>query len=64
MSDSTDKQMSEIRTYVVDGEPVTIETGSGNVFADLGLPDPEERLQQAQARMAQEAAQSRTEQAL
>ena len=39
--------MSKIRTHVVDGEPVTIETGSGNVFADLGLPDPEERLLKA-----------------
>ncbi len=39
--------MSKIRTHVVDGEPVTIETGSGNVFADLGLPEPEERLLKA-----------------
>jgi predicted XRE-type DNA-binding protein len=26
----------------------TVETGSGNVFADLGLPNPEERLAKAQ----------------
>ncbi len=31
-------------------EESLIITGSGNVFADLGLPDPEERL--AQARLA------------
>jgi predicted XRE-type DNA-binding protein len=32
------------KTYV--GE--TVETGSGNVFADLGLPNPEERLAKSQ----------------
>jgi predicted XRE-type DNA-binding protein len=26
----------------------TVETGSGNVFADLGLPNPEERLAKSQ----------------
>ncbi len=26
----------------------TVETGNGNVFADLGLPNPEERLAKAQ----------------
>lgn len=25
------------------GETITVESGSGNVFADLGLPNPEER---------------------
>jgi predicted XRE-type DNA-binding protein len=30
---------------IVDG--IEVERGSGNVFADLGLPDPEERLAKA-----------------
>src|SRR5437660_523151 len=29
-------------------QPIKIEIGSGNVFADLGLPDAEERLAKAQ----------------
>jgi predicted XRE-type DNA-binding protein len=37
----------KIRTVVVDGEEIEIEESSGNVFADLGLPDPEERLVKA-----------------
>ena len=28
-------------------DDITIEEGSGNVFADLGLPNPEERLAKA-----------------
>ncbi|MCG9890291.1 MAG: helix-turn-helix domain-containing protein [Thermosynechococcaceae cyanobacterium MS004] len=35
---------TEEKTYA--GE--TVETGSGNVFADLGLPNPEERLAKSQ----------------
>lgn len=35
--------MSEVRTYEVAGEAITVESGSGNVFADLGLPNPEGR---------------------
>lgn len=35
---------TEEKTYA--GE--TVETGSGNVFADLGLPSPEERLAKSQ----------------
>lgn len=35
--------MSKARTYQVDGEEIAVERGSGNVFADLGLPDPQER---------------------
>lgn len=35
--------MSKVRTYEIDGEAITVESGSGNVFADLGLPNPEER---------------------
>jgi len=35
--------MSKIRNYSVVGEAITVESGSGNVFADLGLPNPEER---------------------
>ena len=29
-------------------EDITVEVGSGNVFADLGLPDPEEHLAKAE----------------
>ena len=32
---------------ILDEEDTRIEVGSGNVFADLGLPDPEERLVKA-----------------
>ena len=35
--------MREIRTYQVDNEEITVEKSSGNVFADLGLPNPQER---------------------
>lgn len=35
-----------------DEEPIEITRGSGNVFADLGLPDPEER--QTKLRLAME----------
>ena len=35
--------MSNIRAYQIEGEEIEVETGSGNVFADLGLPDAEER---------------------
>jgi predicted XRE-type DNA-binding protein len=35
---------TQAKTYT--GE--TVETGSGNVFADLGLPNPEERLVKSQ----------------
>lgn len=35
---------------VIEGE--AFETGSGNVFADLGLPNPEERLLKAQLMIA------------
>ncbi len=35
--------MSNIRIYTVNSEEIGVETGSGNVFADLGLPDPQER---------------------
>jgi hypothetical protein len=31
-----------------------VEEGSGNVFADLGLPDPERRLAEAARRLRQE----------
>src|SRR5580658_6265611 len=34
-----------MKTRVVDGEVVRV--GSGNVFADMGLPNPEERLLKA-----------------
>jgi predicted XRE-type DNA-binding protein len=37
-------KMTQAKTYA--GE--TVETGSGNVFADLGLPNPEERLAKSQ----------------
>jgi predicted XRE-type DNA-binding protein len=30
------------------GQPIPVTRGSGNVFADLGLPNPEERLAKAQ----------------
>lgn len=30
-----------------DGEPIRVRRGSGNVFADLGLPNPEARLAKA-----------------
>jgi predicted XRE-type DNA-binding protein len=36
-----------IRTVMLEGEKIQVEEGSGNVFADLGLPDPEERLAKA-----------------
>ncbi len=36
-----------IRPVMADGEEVEVEESSGNVFADLGLPDPEERLAKA-----------------
>jgi predicted XRE-type DNA-binding protein len=39
--------MSEIRTVMIDGREVEVEDGSGNIFADLGLPEPEERLAKA-----------------
>ncbi len=44
----------------------TVETGSGNVFADLGLPNPEERLAKAQlvhriAQIIQERALTQTQ---
>lgn len=35
-----------MKTEIVDGE--TVRTGTENVFADLGLPNPEERLLKAQ----------------
>jgi len=35
-----------MKTEIIDGE--IVRTGSGNVFADLGLPHPEERLLKAQ----------------
>lgn len=44
--------MNEIRTVVVDGKEIEIEESSGNVFADLGLPDPEERLAKADLAIA------------
>ncbi len=39
--------MKETRTHLVGGQPVAVETGSGNVFADLGLPAPEEMMLKA-----------------
>jgi hypothetical protein len=33
-------------------EDITIEETSGNVFADLGLPNPEQELARAQAQLA------------
>jgi predicted XRE-type DNA-binding protein len=40
--------MSErVRTVMVDGEEILIEESSGNVFADMGLTDPEERMVKA-----------------
>ncbi len=44
--------MTKIRTVVVDGKEIEIEESSGNVFADLGLPDPEERLAKADLAIA------------
>jgi predicted XRE-type DNA-binding protein len=38
--------MKTIQEKIYAGE--TVETGSGNVFADLGLPKPEERLAKSQ----------------
>lgn len=35
--------MSKTQSYNVDDEVIEVETGSGNVFADLGLPDAGER---------------------
>jgi len=35
--------MKNVRTYRVHDEEIGVERGSGNVFADLGLPNPEER---------------------
>lgn len=35
------------RTVEVDGKEIEVEESGGNVFADLGLPDPEERLAKA-----------------
>lgn len=37
-------------TRVVDGE--ALETGNGNIFPDLGLPNPEKRLLKAQLMLA------------
>jgi len=43
----------EVRYVSVDGgEPVRIETGSENVFADLGFDDPEEELAKARLTLA------------
>ncbi len=38
--------MKAIQAKTYAGE--TVKTGSGNIFADLGLPNPEERLAKAQ----------------
>lgn len=35
--------MSKIRTYTIDNQEISVEPSSGNVFADLGLPNPQER---------------------
>lgn len=40
------------RTVVVDGKEYEIEESSGNIFADLGLPNPEERLAKADLSIA------------
>lgn len=34
------------------GKPIPVTRGSGNVFADLGLPNPEERLAKAELALA------------
>ncbi len=39
--------MLEKKTLIVDGREIEFEESSGNVFADLGLPNPEERLMKA-----------------
>ena len=36
------------RSTAAEREPVTFESGSGNVFLDMGLPDAEERLAKAE----------------
>jgi len=40
--------------YITDGmgEEMTYTVGSGNIFADLGVDEPEERLKKAQATVA------------
>ncbi len=40
--------MKEVRGVVEHAEPVEYSESSGNVFADLGLPDAEERLLKSQ----------------
>ncbi len=44
--------MNKIRTVEVDGKEIEMEESSGNVFADLGLPDPDERLAKADLSIA------------
>jgi len=39
--------MLEKKTISMDGREIEYEESSGNVFADLGLPNPEERLMKA-----------------
>jgi predicted XRE-type DNA-binding protein len=46
------RDRERIHTVVVDGKEVEVEDSSGNVFADLGLPDPEERLAKADLAIA------------
>jgi len=36
------------RAAAAEPEPITFEAGSGNVFADMGLPDAEDRLAKAE----------------
>lgn len=39
---SDDMYITEMRTITLDGEEIEYEVSSGNVFADLGLPDADE----------------------
>jgi predicted XRE-type DNA-binding protein len=41
------RMTGEMDTIMVDGREVELQPGSGNVFADLGLPHPEEQLAKA-----------------
>src|ERR1017187_911792 len=45
---STDSRYRQSRTGILMAKQIQIEKGSGNVFADIGLPNPEEALAKAE----------------
>lgn len=51
MAEKREWKPGKIIKFMVDGEEATVEIGSGNVFFDLGLDNPDERLRQAEIRM-------------